>query len=55
MKYIQDSLTEIKAKLEIHNEMIEEKVDKGTLQGLLSSKVSNTEINELLPDMTMYE
>ena len=32
-----------------------EKVDMGTMESLLSSKISNQEINELLPDMKMYQ
>ena len=34
---------------------MEEKVDENTLNALLASKVSNQEINDILPDMSMYE
>ena len=55
LKYIHEMLAEHKNQLDQLNEMVEQKVDRTSMEHLLANKISKKEINELLPDMKMYQ
>lgn len=55
IKHIKETLAEHESKLEQYLIMIEEKVDLNSFEKVMASKISKEEINELLPDMDMYE
>lgn len=55
LKIVHEMLAEHENLLSQHQQQLEEKVDYKTMDSLLASKISNKEINDLLPDMNMYQ
>ena len=55
IKYIHETLAEHKSQIDRLADTLLEKVDTETMEALLASKISNQGINELLPDMKMYQ
>ena len=55
IKKIQNELIEHKNKFEQLLDMLDDKVDETTFTKLLSGKINSKDLNDLLPDMTMFE
>ena len=55
LKYMQDMLQDHENRLESVLDLLDEKMDKQSVEALVSGKISKEEITDLLPDMTLYE
>ena len=54
-KFMQDMLTDHENRLESILDLLDEKIDKPSVEALISNKIGKEEIADLLPDMTLYE
>lgn len=54
-KYMQDMLNDHENRLEQILDLLDEKLDKPNVEALISDKIGKEEIQDLLPDMDLYE